>query len=100
FGHGFQSPDETATFVIASGPDFDDGYINLQYEIVDTTPTVVTLFGGAPPANSDGVSLTTLGGSDVDPVDLHQALEDAIAMNGYPDIVTNVALSLRTIFAT
>ena len=22
FGHGFQSPDETATFVIADGPDF------------------------------------------------------------------------------
>ena len=44
--------------------------------------------------------LTTLGGSDVDPVDLKQALNDAIAMNGYPDIATNVALSLRTIFAT
>ena len=42
FGHGFQSPDETATFVIADGPAFRDGYINLQYEIVDTTPTVVT----------------------------------------------------------
>ena len=34
------------------------------------------------------------------PVDLHQALEDAIATNDYPDFVTNVALSLRTIFAT
>ena len=100
FGHGFQSPDETSTFVIADGPDFQDGYINLQYEIVDTTPTVVSLFGGTPRADSDGVPLMTLGGSDVDPVDLHQALNDAIAMNGYPDIATNVALSLRTIFAT
>jgi hypothetical protein len=100
FGHGFQSPDETATFVIASGRDFNDGFINLQYEIVDTTPTVLTLFGGKPAVHSDGVSLTTLGGSDVDPVDLHQALNDAIAMNGYPDIITNVALSLRTIAAT
>ena len=48
FGHGFQSPDETSTFVIADGPDFQDGYINLQYEIVDTTPTVMSLFGGTP----------------------------------------------------
>jgi hypothetical protein len=100
FGHGFQTPDETATFVIARGSDFNDGYINLQYEIVDTTPTVVTLFGGTPPAYSDGVSLTTLGESDELPDDLHQALEDAIAMNHSPDIVTDVALSLRTIFAT
>ena len=46
------------------------------------------------------MSLTTLGGSDVDPVDLKQALEDAIATNDYPDIVTDVALGLRTIFAT
>ena len=99
-GHGFQSPDETSTFVIADGPAFRDGFINPQYEIVDTTPTVVTIFGGTPRAGSDGVSLTTLGASDLEPVDLHQALEDAIAMNGYPDIVTNVALSLRTIFAT
>jgi hypothetical protein len=44
--------------------------------------------------------LMTLGQSQIDPVDLRQALQDAIAMNGYPDIVTNVALSLRTIFAT
>ena len=83
FGHGFQSPDETATFVIADGPDFEDGYINPEYEIVDTTPTVVTLFGGTPPADSDGVSLTTLGGSDEDlgPGNLHQALEEVIAKN-------------------
>ena len=79
FGHGFQSPDETSTFVIADGPDFGDGLMNLQYQIVDTTPTVVTLFGGTPLNNSDGVPLMTLSGSDVDPVDLHQALKDAIA---------------------
>ncbi len=100
FGHGFQTPDETATFVIASGPDFNDGFVNPDYEIVDTTPTVLTLFGAPPPTNSDGVSLTSLGGGDVEPVDLHQALEEMIAMNHSPDIVTDVALSLRTIFAT
>lgn len=94
-GHGFQSPDETSTFVIANGPGFNDGYVNSQYEIVDVTPTVVTLFGGTPAAHSDGVSLTTLGASDVDPVDLRQALNDAIDSYGYPDIATNVALTLR-----
>jgi hypothetical protein len=100
FGHGFQSPDETSTFVIAEGTDFGDGLINSQYEIVDITPTVVSLFGGTPRAGSDGVSLTTLGGSDVNPVDLKQALKDAIAENDYPDTVTQVRLGLRTIFAT
>ena len=106
FGHGFQSPDETATFVIANGPGFGDGtpddgkgFINQQYEIVDTTPTVVTLFGGTPAGNPDGVSLTTLG-PGTEEADLEQALLEAIATNQPPDIVTNIALSLRTIFAT
>lgn len=100
FGHGFQSPSETETFVIARGSAFQDGFMNLQYQIVDTTPTVLTLFGATPPGYLDGVSLTTLGAGDVDPVDLHQALLDAIAMNGYPDIGTNIALGVRTIFTS
>jgi len=100
FGHGFQSPDETSTFVIAEGSDFALGQINLQYSIVDVTPTVVTLFGGTPAANADGVSLTTLGTSNADPADLFQALNDAIDMYGYPDIATDVALGARTIFAS
>ncbi|HEY6574456.1 MAG TPA: alkaline phosphatase family protein [Mycobacterium sp.] len=99
FGHGFQSPDETATFVIADGPDFKDGYINQAYEIVDTTPTVVSLFGGTPRPGSDGVPLQSLGDGFL-PVDLKQALEEAIAQNKSPDLLTNVALSLRTIVAT
>ena len=61
---------------------------------------MVSLFGGTPRPGSDGVPLMTLGGSDVDPVDLKQALEDAIATNDSPDFVTDVALGLRTIFAT
>ena len=77
-----------------------DTYINPKYAIVDTTPTVVSLFGGTPLSGSDGVPLTTLGGSDVDPVDLKQALEDAIATNDFPPFVTGVSLGLRTIFAT
>ncbi|WP_319436973.1 alkaline phosphatase family protein [Mycobacterium sp. RTGN5] len=100
FGHGFQSPDETSTWVIANGAGFDPGRVNLAYSIVDVTPTVLSLFGAPPPAGSKGVSLTTLGNSDVLPVDLDQALNDAIARNGWPDIQTNVALSVRTIFAS
>jgi hypothetical protein len=98
FGHGFQSPDETSTFVIADGADFDAGQINTQYSIVDVTPTVVTLFGGTPTTDADGVSLTTLGQSQVDPVNLHQALNDLIDLNGWPDIATNITLGARTIF--
>lgn len=100
FGHGFQSPDETSTFVIVDGPDFADATMNLKYSIVDVTPTVVSLFGLGPRADADGVALTDLEGSQVDPVDLRQAVQDAIDMYGWPDIQTNVALSLRTIFAT
>ena len=100
FGHGFQSPDETETFVIVDGPDFKDGYVNLEYEIVDTTPTVVSLFGGTPRAGSDGVTLQSLAASDVLPDDLVQALQDAIADNDYPDLITNIALGARTVFAT
>ena len=103
FGHGFQSPDETETFVIAYGSAFKDGNINLEYEIVDTTPTVVSLFGGPLRPGSDGVPLTSLAGSDVDPGDLDAlvvALKDQIASNKSPDPLTDLRLSLRTIFAT
>jgi hypothetical protein len=99
-GHGFQTPDETSTFVIASGADFGEGLVNPEYQIVDTTPTVMNLFGFAPRAGSDGVTLQSLSDSDEDPVNLHQALMDEIATNKSPDALTNVALSLRTVFAT
>ncbi|MBB3604927.1 hypothetical protein FHT40_004611 [Mycolicibacterium sp. BK556] len=100
FGHGFQSPDETSTWVIANGDGFDPGRMNLAYSIIDVTPTVLDLFGAPPATGSPGVSLTTLGSSNVLPDDLDQALLDAIARNGWPDIQTNVALSVRTIFAS
>jgi len=99
FGHGFQSPDETATFVIANGSAFAPGDVNSEYEIVDTTPTVVSLFGGTPRPGSDGVPLTSLGGS-THPDDVKDALLAAIGQNDYPDLVTNLALGVRTIFAT
>ena len=102
FGHGFQSPDETTTFVIADGPQFGDGVFNPDYEIVDVTPTVLNLFG-APQGNKlDGVPLTSLRGSDSDPlsqVQLHDTLKAQMASNDYPNIIVNVALSLRTIVA-
>lgn len=104
-GHGFQSPDETSTFVVANNPDlFTTGGVNLKYSIIDVTPTLMDLFGFEPSPDSDGVSLTDLGGSTLTPADddaaLRAALQDAIAMNGYPDIATNIALSIRTIAAT
>jgi hypothetical protein len=104
-GHGFQSPDETSTFVIANNPLlFDKGAVNLKYSIVDVTPTVMTLFGYDPAGDADGVSLLDLDDSTVTPGDnttaLRQALNDAIAMYGYPDIGTNIALTVRTIATT
>jgi Type I phosphodiesterase / nucleotide pyrophosphatase len=99
-GHGFQSPDETDTFVIADGPAFGNGLINPRYQIVDVTLTVLSLFGAPQPSDADGVPLMTLSQSDLDPVDLHQALLDQIAANKAPGFFTNVSLSARTIFAT
>ena len=67
------------------------------------SPTVVTLFGGTP-LFSNGVSLTTLGGADVTPINdedgLRGALQDIIDMNGYPNIGDDIALGARTIFAS
>ncbi|WP_237160846.1 alkaline phosphatase family protein [Mycolicibacterium parafortuitum] len=104
FGHGFQSPAETTTFVVANNPDlFQQGGVNLKYSIVDVTATVLDLFGHQPGV-TDGVSLLDLDDSTVTPGDddalLRKALQDAIAMYGYPDIATNLALSVRTIAAT
>lgn len=104
-GHGFQSPNETSTFVIANNPNlFTAGGVNLKYQIVDVTPTVVTLFGGTPAPKSDGVSITDLGGSTVTPIDddaaLRAAVLDVIGKYGYPDIGTDLKLGVRTVFAS
>lgn len=100
-GHGFQSPPETSTFVIANGGGFDSGAINLTYSIVDVTPTVLTLFGGPPSPDSDGTSLTDQDGSNVYPANDEDALRDGlldiIAKYGYPDAATEARLDLRTI---
>lgn len=105
FGHGFQSPNETSTFVIANNPDlFTAGGVNLKYQIVDVTPTVVTLFGGTPAPKSDGVSITGPGGSTVTPIDddaaLRAAVLDVIGKYGYPNIGTDLTLGVRTVAAS
>lgn len=105
FGHGFQSPNETSSFVIfdLAGDNANDGKQNLNYSTADVTPTVVNLFGVAQRSDFDGVPMDTNAGvlaSIVTPVDLKQALGDAVGMYGYPNIGTDIALGTRTIFAS
>lgn len=105
FGHGFQSPNETTQFVIfdQAGNHANDGAQNLNYSIADITPTILALFGAPMRSDFDGVSMaddsTVLNGI-VTPVDLKQALTDAIGMYGYPNIGNDLALGLRTVVAT
>jgi hypothetical protein len=103
--HGFQTPWETTTFVIADGPGFTKGAINNTYLNIDVAPTVAALFGLAPEPYSQGTPLMDRSANDYLPTvpgqdGIKQALTDAIAMYGYPDITTNVALVVRTIAAT
>ena len=109
FAHGFQTPEETTTFVIGwdNANDFTPAAINNQYSIVDVSPTVLDLFGVVPPTYYQGVPLSDHDASTVVPTDpgtddanLRLALQDAIAMYGFPDIGTNLALGTRTVFAT
>ncbi len=105
FGHGFQSPDETSTFVIfdLAGDSANDGKQNLNYSTTDITPTIVSLFGVPQRSDFDGVPMNTSAGvlnSIVTPVNLTQALNDAVGMYGYPNIGTDIALGVRTIFAS
>ena len=103
--HGFQTPYETTTFVIANGPDFQEGAINNTYLNIDVTPTVAQLFGIAPEPYSQGIALMDRSAYNYQPtIPGQQALQDAlnaaINMYGYPDIVTNLALAWRTIATT
>ena len=102
FGHGFQSPNETSSFVIfdLEGDEANDGKQNLAYSNADITPTITSLFGAPTRSDFDGVSLATKNDSIVDPVDLGQALNDAVDTFGYPNIGTDVALGIRTIFGS
>ena len=102
FGHGFQSPNETSSFVIAdiAGDSANDGKQNLNYSTADITPTIVGLFGIPLRSDFDGVPIQSNAAvlnSIVTPVDLHQALSDAISMYGYPNIGRDITLGIRTV---
>ncbi|OBH14780.1 phosphodiesterase [Mycolicibacter terrae] len=104
-GHGFQSPNETTSFVIfdQAGEDATDGSQNLNYSIADITPTILSLFGIQLRSDFDGVSMAddpAVLDSIVTPVDLKQALTDAIGMYGYPNIGNDISLAIRTIFVS
>ena len=99
FGHGFNSPLETSSFVIfdLEGNDADDGLQNLGYSNADITPTVLNLFGIAQRSDFDGVPLQTKVTGVVAPVDLKQSITDALGLYGFPDPITDFTLSLRTV---
>ena len=111
FGHGFQSPNETSSFVIfdQAGNTSNDGWQNLNYSTVDITPTIVSLFGAPLRSDFDGVPInenSAVLNSLVRPVSLNsaapggalnQTLTDAINSFGYPNIGTDIKLGIRTI---
>ncbi|MDD7812144.1 alkaline phosphatase family protein [Mycobacterium sp. CSUR Q5927] len=101
-GHGFQSPNETSSFVMFSlaGNEAQAGGQNLSYQTVDITPTILQAFGIPMRADFDGVPMQSdpeILDSFVMPVDLKQALTDAINSFGYPNIGTDIMLSLRAL---
>jgi hypothetical protein len=105
FGHGFQSPNETSTFVIfdQAGDDAHDGAQNLDYSTVDITPTILEQFGVPLRSDFDGVPLQSdpnVLDSIVEPVDLKQSLSDAISNFGYPNIGNDITLGIRTVFTS
>lgn len=104
-GHGFQSPDETGSFVVLdlAGDSANNGKQNLGFNNTDITPTIVSLFGAPLRSDFDGVPLQSTPeviAGIVTPANLHQSLRDAVAMFGYPDVGTSIALTVRTVFAT
>lgn len=104
-GHGFQSPLETASFLIwdQAGNVAQDGYINNSWQIVSTTPTILNEFGIAPPPYMQGAPLTSpiFNGTYVDPgANLFNVITADFAAQGYPDIPTQLNLGSRTIAST
>lgn len=100
FGHGFNSPLETSSFVIfdLEGDDANDGLQNLGYSNVDITPTVLKRFNIALRSDFDGVPLQGKTAGVVAPLNLKQSLTDSLGMYGFPDPITDFALSVRTVF--
>lgn len=104
-GHGFQSPLETATFLIwDQAGSTQNGLINNSWQIVSTTPTVLSEFGITPPAYMQAAPLTSnvFAGTYVDPGvnNLFSVVRADFAAQGWPDPVTTYNLGARTVAAT
>ncbi len=104
-GHGFQSPRETATFLMfdEAGNDVYDGYVNNSWQIVSTTPTIMDQFGVAPLPYMQGAPLTSpvFDSTYVDPgANLFTVLSADFAAQSYPDPLTNASLASRTLVAS
>ncbi len=101
FGHGFQSPNETSSFIVFDkAGEHTGGLQNQSYSNVDITPTIVSLFGAPLRSDFDGVPMTTKTSGIVDPVNLKTSLNNAVSMYGNPNIGIDIALGTRTVFAT
>ncbi|MGB3473632.1 MAG: alkaline phosphatase family protein [Mycobacterium sp.] len=101
-GHGFQSPNETSSFVMLSlaGNEAQAGGQSLAYQTIDITPTILQAFGIPMRSDFDGTPMQLdpdLLNSVVFPADLKQALTDAIHSYGYPNIGIDVMLSIRAL---
>ena len=104
-GHGFQSPIETASFLMwdQAGNNIHDGWINNPWQIVSTTPTILDTFNLPTPGYMQGAPLTSpvFNGTYVDPgANLYSVLSADFAAQGYPDVPTNLNLGARTVAAT
>ncbi|MEV6774032.1 alkaline phosphatase family protein [Nocardia sp. NPDC051030] len=66
-GHGGQSAEETANFLIARGPSFKAGVTNSTNSLVDVTPTVVALLGVKASPDFDGKSVINNGNGPTPP---------------------------------
>ncbi|WP_373200159.1 PE domain-containing protein [Mycobacterium marinum] len=103
--HGFQSPRETATFLIFDQAynDAHDGFINNSWQIVSTTPTILDQFHIPPLPYMQGAALTdpSFDSTYVDPGNnLFSVLSADFAAQGYPDIPTSLRLASRTLVTT
>lgn len=96
-GHGFQSPNETSTFVIARGPGFTPGQINPAFGIDDITPTALGLLGVPSLPDSDGTDLRSLADHASTPTNPKTAISDMVNANHYPDLLTRLRLGIRSV---
>ncbi len=110
-GHGFQSPQETATFMIwDQAGDTRNGWINNSWQIVSTTPTIMDQFGIPQLPYMQGAPLTSpvFDGTYVNPAvpppatgtNLFSVISADFAAQGYPDPIVNYNLDARTVAAT